>query len=329
MRAPEFWAKDGAAARLLDPVGQLYGALGSFRQRLVTPACISAPVICIGNLTVGGAGKTPTAIAVARHLGALGERPHFLTRGYGGKERGPVRVDPNVHGADEVGDEPLLLARVAPTWVSADRVAGAKAAIASGASHIVMDDGLQNPYLEKDLRLLVIDGATGFGNRRVLPAGPLREPLGKAFARIDAAIVIGEDQAGVEALLPATLPRLAAALVPDGDFADFKGRPVLAFAGIGRPEKFYVTLRELGAEIVETRSFQDHHRYQPREIEHLLTRARQFDAVCVTTEKDHVRIPSNLGKLVEKLPVRLRFRQPERLDQLLSNDLIVHAAAAK
>ena len=237
MRAPEFWADDGAAARLLDPIGRFYGALGDFRRRLVTPTRVSVSVICVGNFTVGGAGKTPTTIAIARHLQSLGERPHFLTRGYGGKERGPLQVDPDVHGADEVGDEPLLLARVAPTWVSADRVAGAKtAAIASGASHIVMDDGLQNPYLAKDLRLLVIDGATGFGNRRVLPAGPLREPLEQAFSRIDAAVVIGEDQAGVEALLPAALPRLSADLVPDGELDHLRDRPVLAFAGIGRPE---------------------------------------------------------------------------------------------
>ena len=187
----------------------------------------------------------------------------------------------------------------------------------------------RTPISQKDLRLLVIDGAAGFGNRRVLPAGPLREPLEQAFSRIDAAVVIGEDQAGVEALLPAALPRLSADLVPDGELDHLRDRPVLAFAGIGRPEKFYVTLRALGAEIVETRSFQDHHRYHSSEIEHLLTRARQFDAVCVTTEKDHVRIPSNLGKLVEKLPVRLRFNQPESFDQLLSTYLSVHAAAAK
>ncbi|MEM9627560.1 MAG: tetraacyldisaccharide 4'-kinase [Pseudomonadota bacterium] len=329
MHAPEFWADDGAVAHLLDPIGRLYGALGAFRRRLATPTRVSVPVICIGNLTVGGAGKTPAAIAIARHLQGQGERPHFLTRGYGGRERGPLQVDPDSHGADEVGDEPLLLARTATTWVSADRVAGAKAAIAAGTSHIVMDDGLQNPYLEKDLRLLVIDGATGFGNRRVLPAGPLREPLDQAFARIDAAIVIGEDRAGVDGLLPVMLPRLAADVVPDADLDQFRGRSVLAFAGIGRPEKFYATLRALGAEIAETRSFSDHHRYQPREIEHLLTRARQFDAVCVTTEKDHVRIPPNLGKLVEKLPVRLRFHQPKSLDQLLSTYLSNHAAAAK
>lgn len=329
MRAPDFWQADGITARLLDPVGRVYGLAGALRQRLVTPTRVGAPVICIGNLTAGGAGKTPTAVAVGRHLQTLGDRPHFLTRGYGGRERGPLKVDPDIHDADAVGDEPLLLASTATTWVSADRVAGANAAVAAGASHIVMDDGLQNPYLKKDLRLLVIDGATGFGNRRILPAGPLREPLCKAFAHIDAAIVIGADHADIEASLPAGLPRLSADLVPDGDQDHFRGRRVLAFAGIGRPEKFYATLQELGADIVETRSFADHHRYKPSEIEHLLTRARQFDAVCVTTEKDHVRLAPNLGNLVEKLPIRLWFHEPEGLDQQLSACMSVYAAAAK
>lgn len=316
-------------ARLLDPLGRVYGLAGALRQRLVTPRRAGVPVICIGNLTAGGAGKTPTAIAVARHLLARGDQPHFLTRGYGGRERGPLRVDPDIHDADAVGDEPLLLARSAVTWVSADRVAGAEAAATAGASHIVMDDGLQNPYLRKDLRLLVIDGAAGFGNHRLLPAGPLREPVDRALAHVDAVIVIGADHAGIDALLPATLPRLSADLVPDGDQRHFKGRRVLAFAGIGRPEKFYATLRDLGAEIVETRSFADHHRYQPSEIGHLLTRAGQFDAVCVTTEKDHVRLAPNLGNLVEKLPISLEIHELERLRNLLSSCQPAYAAGAK
>ncbi len=317
------------AARLLAPIGHAYGLAGTLRRRWVRPKRAGVPVICIGNLTAGGAGKTPTAMAVGRYLLGLGNRPHFLTRGYGGRTRGPLLVDPETHDAAMVGDEPLLLAGTADTWVSADRVAGAKAAIAAGASHIVMDDGLQNPYLEKDFRLLVIDGGKGFGNRRLMPAGPLREPIDQALSRIDVAIVIGADHAGIGALLPATLPRLAADLVPYGNFDHFNGRRVLAFAGIGRPEKFYTTLRELGAEIVETRSFADHHRYQPHEIEHLLTRARQFDAACVTTEKDHVRLLPNPGKLVEKLPIRLCFHEPEQLDRQLSACLSDYAAGTK
>ena len=329
MHAPDFWQTDGLAGRLLDPVGRVYGLAGRLRQRWATPETVDVPVICIGNLTAGGAGKTPTAIAVARQLLAGGSSPHFLTRGYGGRLAGPVQVDPDGHDAEAVGDEPLLLARTAATWVSADRIAGARAAVAAGASHIVMDDGLQNPHLAKDLSLLVVDGAVGFGNGRLIPAGPLREPLGQALSRIDAAIVIGEDRVGLDATLPADLLKLSAELVPDGDPDHLKGRRVLAFAGIGRPAKFYATLRDFGAEIVETRSFPDHHPYRAGEIEALIARAGQFDAACITTEKDHVRLPLNLGKSVENLPVHLQFHEPERLLQLLRACCKIYAAGAK
>lgn len=329
MRAPEFWKTDGLLAHLLDPIGKIYGLAGAVRRRWVTPKQVSVPVICIGNLSVGGAGKTPTAIAIAQRLQAKNGCPHFLTRGYGGRERGPLLVDAKLHGAAAVGDEPLLLTRVAPTWVSVDRVAGAKAAILAGASHIVMDDGLQNPYLAKDRSLLVVDGAVGFGNHRLLPAGPLREPVDHALSRVDGVIVIGADQTSIRARLPAGLPRLEANFFPDRDQADLNGRRVLAFAGIGRPEKFYETLGGLGAEIVETRSFPDHHQYDAKEINSLLARARHFNAVCFTTEKDHVRLPLSLGKAVQKLPIRLCFREPERMDQLLLDVPKIHAAVAK
>lgn len=329
MRAPDFWTSDGTAARLLDPIGRIYGLGSSLRRHWVTPKRADVPIICIGNLTVGGAGKTPTALAVIRHLHAQGHRVHALTRGYGGHERGPLRVDPTSHDAESVGDEPLLLARAAPTWVSTDRVAGAAAAVAAGASHIVMDDGLQNPHLAKDLALLVIDGGAGFGNRRLFPAGPLREPVVKALGRIDAAVLIGDDESHVLELLPDDLPILCAKLVPDGGFGHLAGRRVLAFCGIGRPEKFYSTLRDIGADLVKTRSFPDHHPYNPREIDELIGEARQFDAVCVTTEKDHVRLSPNLGKSVEKLTIRVAFQTPDELDRLLSTVIKGHAAAAK
>lgn len=329
MRAPEFWKKDGATARLLDPIGKAYGLAGALRQLWVTPKPAGIPVICVGNLTAGGTGKTPTAIAMAKHLRDKRAEPHFLTRGYGGCLRGPLRVDLETHTAAEVGDEPLLLARIAPTWVSADRVEGAGHAAAAGASHIIMDDGLQNPYLAKDLTFLVIDGAIGFGNRRVLPAGPLREPIDQALSRIDAVIVIGTDQTDVGARLPSDIIRLSAELRPDGAVQHLQGRRVLAFAGIGRPQKFYETLEQIGAELVTTRSFPDHHRYRTAEIEALIAKARQFDAACVTTEKDHVRLPPNLGKYVEKLAIHLQIQEPDRLNRLLQGTLVAHAAAAK
>jgi tetraacyldisaccharide 4'-kinase len=329
MHAPDFWQTDGTAARLLDPLGRLYGLAARLRQRLAKPVGVGIPVICVGNLTAGGAGKTPTALAIARRLQALGARPHFLTRGYGGRVLGPLRVDPGVHDAAAVGDEALLLARVAPCWVSADRVAGAGRARAAGASHIVMDDGLQNPHLAKDLALLVVDGAVGFGNRRVLPAGPLREPVDQALARIAGVVVIGDDRTGVARLLPPSLARLPADLIPADEAGHLRGRRVLAFAGIGRPAKFYETLEKIGADLVATRSFADHHRYRPAEIDALLTEARQFDACCVTTEKDHVRLPPNLGKSVEKLAVQLRLRAPGTLDRLLAGLQTGNAADAK
>jgi tetraacyldisaccharide 4'-kinase len=329
VRAPEFWQNDGAAARLLDPVGRLYGLAGTFRRRFATQARASVPVICIGNLTVGGAGKTPTAIAIAKLLQDEGGRPHFLTRGYGGRECGPLRVRGETHSAAKVGDEPLLLARVAPTWVSADRAKGAARAAEAGATHIVMDDGLQNPYLAKDLTFLVIDGAVGFGNRRLLPAGPLRESVDQALSRIDAAIVIGADQTLLGELLPADLLTLAADLRPAPDAGVFDGQRVLAFAGIGRPEKFFQTLEELGAKLVETRSFPDHHPYSAMEIGAILDQARQFDAAPVTTEKDHVRLPANLKKAVEKLAICVRFNDADLLRSLLRRLSSSHAASAK
>lgn len=329
MRAPEFWQTDGVPARLLDPIGRLYGLAGVVRRRWATQVKAKIPVICIGNLTVGGTGKTPTAIALAHHLLDAGGRPHFLTRGYSGRERGPKRVSPVDHDAADVGDEPLLLARVAPTWVSVDRAKGAALATQTGATHIVMDDGLQNPYLAKDLTFVVIDGAVGFGNQRLMPAGPLREPINEAFSRIDAVIVIGRDQTGISERLPADIVRLTADFHPAADASRFAGQRVLAFAGIGRPEKFYQTLENLGAEIVETRSFPDHHRFNTLEIDAILERARQFDAACVTTEKDHVRLPLNLKNAVEKLAIDVRFNETDQLRNLLQRLPSSHAAPAK
>lgn len=329
MRAPEFWQTDGAAARLLSPVGKLYGLLGTLRGRWVTPVRAGVPVICVGNLTVGGTGKTPTAIAVAEHLLEWGGRPHFLTRGYGGRVRGPVRVQIDSHRAAEVGDEPLLLARTAPTWVSADRSRSARRAVEAGATYLIMDDGLQNPQLAKDLSFLLVDGAVGFGNRRLLPAGPLRESVNQALSRVDAVIVIGKDQTGISEGLPPDLLTLGATLRPTDDAKRFQGQRISAFAGIGRPQKFFETLEEVGAILVDTRSFPDHYRYRPLEIEAILQRARQFDAALVTTEKDHVRLPENLKNSVEKLAIRVQISEPDCLKKLLQRLPSDHAASAK
>ncbi len=294
MKAPAFWWREpGLAARFLEPASLVYGAVAA--RRMQRPgARAPVPVICIGNVTLGGAGKTPTAIHVAGVLRSMGWSPAFLTRGYGGALAGPIPVDPARHGFREVGDEALLIARHAPTILSRRRPQGAALAASLGADVIVMDDGLQNPSLFKDLTLAVFDAASGIGNGLVFPAGPLRAPHEPQWARIDAMLLIGNGEPGqaiaTEASgqgLPVFLGRLRA---ETGAAASIRGRRVLAFAGIGRPEKFFATLREIGADPVETRSFPDHHAYREREIAELLDKAAARELIPVTTEKDAVRL---------------------------------------
>lgn len=283
-RAPAFWARDGGLARLLSPLEPLTRALtarrvarGGWRAEV--------PVICCGNVTVGGAGKTTLALDLAARLTAMGVAVHVLLRGYGGAAKGVRRVGPGDDAA-LVGDEALLLAQVAPTWTGADRAASARAAIAAGARVLLMDDGLQNPTLEKDLSLLVIDGAVGFGNGRLLPAGPLREPVAAAAARSEAAVLIGADATGALARLPPGLAVWRAELVQDASIAALAGQRVLAFAGIGRPGKFFEPLAAAGAVVVERVAFPDHHPYSVAEQRALLEKAEALDAVPVTTPKD-------------------------------------------
>lgn len=319
MRPPAFWQGDRWIARALGPASCLYAQAAAWRQRRASPQRAAVPVVCIGNLVSGGAGKTPTALAVARALLAEGRRPVFLTRGYGGRTKGPLRVDPAAHNAALVGDEPLLLAGTAPVVVSADRVAGARAAIAAGADVVVMDDGFQNPHLAKDLSILVFDAAVGLGNGRVLPAGPLRERPQAALARAQALLVVGEEPDTVVRQLGALaphLPLLSARLEPTGPA--FAGRRVLAFAGIGRPQKFFDSLLRSGAELVATRAFPDHHRYRPAELAGLRSEAARLQATLVTTEKDLVRLPPAERRGIEALAVELVFADREALARLLA-----------
>jgi len=271
------------------------------------------PVVCIGNFTAGGAGKTPTALAVARLLIESGERPIFLTRGYGGCLAGPVRVDPTRHGAHDVGDEPLLLARTAPTIVARERPAGARLAVESGASVIVMDDGLQNSSVAKDVSIAVVDGQTGVGNGLCLPAGPLRAPLYAQWPHINIVVLIG---AGGEAVAREAAERgkrvVRARLEPDPDVAArLRGRRVLAFAGIGRPEKFFSTMEACGASIALRRAFPDHHPFAASELAALAAAAEADGLDLVTTEKDFVRIETAPAALrayaarITPVPVRL------------------------
>ncbi|KAA0688410.1 tetraacyldisaccharide 4'-kinase [Azospirillum brasilense] len=327
MRTPGFWYGSGGAAGAalgwaLAPLGALYGLAGRLRMASGQAERAAAPVLCVGNLVAGGAGKTPVCIAVAEALRARGVAPAFLTRGHGGRERGPLAVDLGTHNSAAVGDEALLLAAHAPCWVARDRAAGARAAVAAGASVLVMDDGFQNPGLAKDLSLIVVDGAVGFGNGHLVPAGPLREPVARGLARAGAVVVLGEDRAGVERRVAGALPVLHARLEPVEDARALAGQAVLAFAGIGRPEKFFATLEALGARVVERRPFADHHPYRPEEVMALVDRASALGALPVTTVKDAVRLPDPLRALVRAVPVRAVWREPAALDRLLAPLLI-------
>jgi len=321
MRAPEFWSTGGALSTLLTPLGAVFDLAGRLRRTWVRPVRPPIPVICVGNLVAGGAGKTPVAIALLSALTARGRAPHALSRGYGGSETGPIRVDPTRHTAGQVGDEALLLAAIAPTWVARDRAAGALVIAAAGGDVIVMDDGFQNPALAKDLSLLVVDGEYGFGNERLIPAGPLRERVADGISRADAVVVLHPDELGLADRFSARLPVLRARLSPTADGARLAGKRVLAFAGIGRPKKFFATLDSLGAVLVGCRAFADHHRYRPTEIEELLERAESLDALPVTTEKDAVRLPPPLRSRVHVLAVTVGWLDAGALESLLDRFL--------
>ena len=320
MRAPDFWREDGLTARLLSPAGTAYHLAGVVRRALTTPWQAPVPVICVGNLVAGGAGKTPVALALLDILRERGLQPAALTRGYGGAAAGPLRVVPDAHDAAAVGDEALLLAAAAPTWVARDRVAGAKAAVAADengkADVIVMDDGFQNPDLKKDLSLLVIDAGYGLGNRKVMPAGPLRETAAAGFARADAVVLVGEGYIGeTEKNLIGRLPVLKARLQPRDD--SLAGRTVFAFAGIGRPEKFFETLRGLGAELAGTESFPDHQPYTAATLERLRAAAKAAGAQLVTTAKDAARLGAALTPDIAVLDVALAWEDKDALLRLL------------
>jgi tetraacyldisaccharide 4'-kinase len=309
MRTPDFWRGHDHTARLaraaLSPLAWAYGASVAWKAAHAKPYRSRAKVICVGNLTAGGTGKTPIAIAIADLLRARGCHPFILTRGYGGRERGPLLVDAARHTAATVGDEALMMANANPVIVSRNRAAGARLAEKQGADVIVMDDGHQNFSLAKDLSLVVVDAATGFGNGRVLPAGPLREPAAQGLARADAVIVVGDAR-----------PVLSARIVPE-DTLGLAGQPVVAFAGIGRPEKFFESLRALGANLAKTRSFPDHHPYSAAEIASLKASALAAAALLVTTEKDYARLTPAERDGISTLPVRAAFDDEAAITTLL------------
>ena len=321
MKAPDFWQRGqgGVTATLLSPLGCVYGLAGHLRRSVTTPRQPARPVICIGNVVAGGAGKTPVALDVARRLQGRGKSVVFLSRGYGGTETGPHRVDPEKNRADQVGDEPLLLSRQAPTWVARDRIAGVKAATPEG-DVIIMDDGYQNPSLIKACSLLVVDGRYGFGNGHLIPAGPLRETPQSAVARANAVVIVGPDDAEVEATVSAyapDLPLLRASVVPGPEVESLKGKKVTAFAGIGQPEKFFRTLTDAGCDVTRTRAFPDHHPYTLTDLDHLRSLAGEHKSLLVTTEKDWVRLPDGQRDGIEVLTITLQWEDEAALNSLL------------
>jgi tetraacyldisaccharide 4'-kinase len=330
MREPAFWHRPRSLkSHLLRPLAALYGAIAA--RRLARRGFeAGVPVFCVGNYHLGGAGKTPTVLALAKILHELGETPVVLSRGYGGERRGPLMVDPEKHIARDVGDEPLMLASHLPVVVARDRVDGVALAKSRLASVILMDDGFQNPALAKDASVIVIDSERGIGNGLVFPAGPLRAPLAPQFARTDALVVIGTGtaaQAVAAAVAAPGKPVLAAHLEPDGAaVAKLKGRRVLAFAGIGDPARFFRTLQASGIEVAQQRAFADHHRFAVGEIEALVADAKRDGVIVVTTEKDLVRLSgdaqlSALAREIVPFPVRLQFDDAAGLRKFLADRL--------
>ena len=323
-------------ATLLQPLATIYGWAAAQRYARAAPYRSRLPVICVGNFTAGGTGKTPLAAHLCALLERAGQRPVVLTRGYGGRHAGPHWVGGN-DTAGDVGDEALLLARAAPTLVARDRSAGARAVEteAEAATAIVMDDGMQNPQLAKDLTIAVVDGARGLGNGRVMPAGPLRASLAFQLGLADA-IVVNAASAGAGDALAQSLrqrfdgPVLRATTVAAGDTNWLTARPVVAWAGIGAPQRFFGLLETLGAELTETVIFRDHQAIAPADAEHLLLLARKHQALLVSTEKDLARIAgaptgalAALAAATRALPIKLHFAEPdaERLNALVDSTL--------
>ncbi|QOZ07132.1 tetraacyldisaccharide 4'-kinase [Bradyrhizobium sp. CCBAU 51765] len=327
MREPAFWYRPHSPlSHVLFPLGALYGAVTAWRmQRDGVDAGI--PVICVGNYHVGGAGKTPTVLALTKLLRELGETPVVLSRGYGGHLKGPVMVDRARHAAADVGDEPLMMARDVPVAVARDRLDGVALAKSQGATVIVMDDGFQNPRLLKDASLIVIDSERGLGNGQVFPAGPLRAPLQAQLARTDALVLIGDGRAANDVaaeLAKRDKPELRARLKPiEASLAQLSGKRVFAFAGIGDPGRFFRTLHASGIAVARTRAFADHHSFSQEEIAALAADAQREQLTLVTTEKDLARLRgrADVPEGIVPFAVQLEFDEPAKLRQLISDHL--------
>ena len=325
MRAPGFWSNapetPGWQAWMLTPLAAIWRYATTRRMARGSGERVDAAVLCIGNLTAGGAGKTPMVAALMERLAQQGIAAQVVSRGYGGRVEGPHLVDPLEDTAADVGDEPLMLAARGLVWVAKDRAAGARAAAASGARLILLDDGFQNPALHKDGAILMVDAGAMFGNGRIIPAGPLREPVKEGLARADLVVLVGSaaenEAAHRQWPVLASHPNLSVRLAPVPSGLPMAGERVIAFAGIGRPEKFFDTLRAMKADLVETHAFPDHHVYAPKLIRRLIAEARSRDVMLVTTEKDAVRLPASLRSEVLTVQVNLEPQDWDPIDRLV------------
>ena len=319
MRAPKFWYEPNSwRATFLLPLGYLYNLLTYLRGKTGKPLKYNCLTICVGNLNVGGTGKTPTTIALADHFLKKGLNAHIVSRGYKGKFQGTFLVNPRKHKSDEVGDEPLLMSEFTSVWISKKRKNGIAAAAKAGAQVVLLDDGFQDPSFHKDFSILVVDGTRGFGNKKCLPAGPLRENIFQGFKRADALIIIGQRLYKFDAF-PDHLKILSSTLRPIETGMNWKEGKYLAFAGIAHPDNFFETLRSIGANLIDCVALSDHQRLNGQILKRLERKAETAHAQLVTTEKDAVRLPNTFRKKVLSLPVRIEFDDKDELEDLFNN----------
>lgn len=320
MMAPDHWQTRNVKALLLWPFSQIYWCVARWRSRRVVPTRLPVPVICVGNNTVGGTGKTPIVIALCQAAQSLGYHPHVISRGYKGRAVSVTRVDPKIHDARMVGDEPLLIAQHAPCWVARRRIDAANQALAHGANMIIMDDGMQNPSLVKDQHWMVVDGHDAFGNRLMLPAGPCREPLAVSLNKADHIVVMGDGiHVDLKRLAVSGKPVWHAKLIPSpADIATITGRPIIAFTGIGKPQKFFAMLKHYGYQLVEEIPYADHHLYSDAELYHMMEVAKQKQALLVCTQKDWVRLPDLYKTEIHAVAVDAVFESTPQWRELFS-----------
>lgn len=319
MKTPTFWKDKNLISTLLLPLGWGYSAATALRMKLHPAQRVKIPVICIGNITAGGTGKTPTAVTIAKLLQKHGKKPFFVSRGYGGTLQGVLLRKDGPFVAKEVGDEPLILAQTAPVAIHPNRFNAALIAMHHGADCIIMDDGFQNPTLYKDISLLVIDGGFGLGNMRPVPSGPLREDLTAGLSRASAVLIIGEDKTDIESKIK-SLPIIKAQIQPI--MPHIGNKNIIAFAGIGRPEKFYTSLRDCGFKLINAHDFPDHHFYSQNELEKIIKEAKEKGAEIYTTSKDMVKIPPELKHYFKVLEIEIKFAD-NKIIEILKNAKII------